>query len=119
MIAIHDDGIARRFEGLPPSQCVDVGLTDMASAEAAREVRAALAHGGEAAARLSAGRLCAYVAEHVRELLGERDPGCEHQPDVRLVLMSGHDTTLFNLLNVIDREGTQVSLSHLPASCLQ
>lgn len=114
MIAIHDDGVARRFAGLPPSECVDVGLTDMATAEAAREVRAALAHGGAAAARLSAGRLCAYVAEHVRELLAERDPGCEHPPDVRLVLLSGHDTTLFTFLNAIDSEGAQVSLSHWP-----
>ena len=115
MIAIHDDGIARRFSGHPPSRCVDVGLTDMASAEAAREVRSALAHGGDDSARLSAGRLCAYVAEHVRELLGERDPGCSHPPDVRLVLLSGHDTTLFSFLNALDREGEQVSRSHWPA----
>jgi len=85
-----------------------VALTETASAEAAKEVRAALAHGGDEAVRLSAGRLCAYVAEHVRELLVERDSGSEDEPDMRLVLLSGHDTTLFCFLNAVDREGAQV-----------
>ncbi len=106
MIALHDDCVARRFAGNAPSRCVDVALCDTASREAAREVRAALSHGGDHSARLSAGRLCRRTAEYIRELMAE----AEASPDspTRLVLISGHDTTLFLLLNALDREGEQV-----------
>merc|ERR1740124_1969287 len=67
-IAVHDDCQARRFHAKAPSAAVDVALCDSATREAAREIATALATGGDEAARLSAGPLCAQVGEIVRQL---------------------------------------------------
>ena len=67
-IAVHDDCQARRFHAKDPSAAVDVALCDSATREAAREIATALATGGDEAARLSAGPLCAQVGEIVRQL---------------------------------------------------
>ena len=57
IIRVHDDCVARRFDGQPPSPCVDVSLCDLCTAESAREIRETLRSGGEAAARLSGGSM--------------------------------------------------------------
>ena len=78
--AMHDDCIARRFAGHAPSQCIDGALCDMASREAAREIRAALASGGELTSRMAAGRLCRRVAEILHAELHESKQGTSERP---------------------------------------
>ena len=65
---VLDDCLARRFHAKPPSEAIDVSLCDAACREAAREMAAALAHGGTAAALLSAGPLCDQVGRIVRQI---------------------------------------------------
>lgn len=112
-IGVHDDCQARRFHGKAPSAGVDVALCDAASREAAREINWALAHGGDESVRLSAGPLCAQVGELVRQLATScaRDPA---RPP-KLSLLSGHDTTLFLLINAL--EGSTPPCTRLPDYC--
>ena len=111
VLAVHDDCVARRFYGHPPSKSVHVSLCDWSSRESAREVRHALRSGGVLATRLSAGKLCATLARHLRELqAAPRDA----LAGPRMVLLSGHDTTLMMLLNVLDADGARVPLGEWP-----
>jgi hypothetical protein len=111
VLAVHDDCIARRFYGLPPSKSVHVSLCDWSSRESAREVRHALRSGGVLATRLSAGKLCATLARHLRELQAAPRHALAGP---RMVLLSGHDTTLMMLLNVLDADGARVPLGEWP-----
>eukprot|EP00310_Coccolithus_braarudii_P024816 CAMPEP_0183357962 /NCGR_PEP_ID=MMETSP0164_2-20130417/47825_1 /TAXON_ID=221442 /ORGANISM="Coccolithus pelagicus ssp braarudi, Strain PLY182g" /LENGTH=322 /DNA_ID=CAMNT_0025531725 /DNA_START=235 /DNA_END=1200 /DNA_ORIENTATION=+ len=108
LIAVHDDCIARRFAGLPPHAFVDVSLCDYASREAAREVRAALRHGDSLSAHLSAGPLCELLANRLSVFAASSPPN-EAKGPVKLVLLSGHDTSLMMLLNALDPKGALVS----------
>lgn len=128
LLAVHDDCVARHAHGLPPSNSVDNALCELASRETAREVRAALRHpptkpaseqtagqrvkgvaaqmfgGGDKlpndyAARLAAGRLLERVANHLSEVHAH-PPGPADGP--RLLLLSGHDTSLLALLNAFE-----------------
>ena len=110
LLHVHDDCVARRFYGHAPSEAVGVSLCDWASRESAREVRAALREGGELGTRLSAGKLCSSMAEHLRELRAA--PRVAAGP--RMVLLSGHDTTLLMLLNALDAEGDCVHRGEWP-----
>lgn len=113
LLAVHDDCVARHVHGHPPSPSVDPALCLLASRETAREVRAALRHppvhgggpGGLAsvsngyAARLAAGQLLQKVAEHVS--------ACHAAPTgnvdgPRLLLLSGHDTSLLAIANALE-----------------
>ena len=125
LLAVHDDCIARRFAGVPPTQAVDVSLCDLASREAAREVRAALVEGGGHSAQLSSGRLCGELSRHLQALAGDAAKSgapahaassASDGPDSRtaLVLLSGHDTMLLGLLNVLDPEGKRVRHGEWP-----
>ena len=93
-IAVHDDCQARRFHAKDPSAAVDVALCDSATREAAREIATALATGGDEAARLSAGPLCAQVGEIVRQLAASCN---RDRARPNMVLLSGHDTSLFQV----------------------
>ena len=78
----------------PLSAAVDVALCDSATREAAREIATALAIGGDEAARLSAGPLCAQVGEIVRQLAASCN---RDRARPNMVLLSGHDTSLFQV----------------------
>ena len=115
VIAVHDDCIARRFAGKPPSQAVDVMLCDWASREAAREARALLKWGGELSARMAAGRLCGTIADYLRNMHATtRDTSSSGNLPTQYVLLSGHDTSLMMLLNQLDPEGRIVPHNEWP-----
>lgn len=104
MIAIHDDCVARRFYGHPPSPCVDVALCDTASREAACEARAAFAGGGVRGAKLSAGRLCDLISRTLADAsaTASAPPREGPGPIPRLTLLSGHDTSLIALIHALE-----------------
>ena len=60
---------------------------------------------GTAGARLAGGRLCARVTSHLAELAGAArlDRYTTPGAPARLVLLSGHDTSLLAVLNALDR----------------
>ena len=63
-LCAYDDCIARRAYGHPPSYALDPALCDCLQREAARELRAALRHGGDETLRLVGGRLCSLLVDH-------------------------------------------------------
>ena len=129
LLAVHDDCVARHAHGLPPSPTVDNALCELSSRETAREVRAALRHlplkplqeqsaterargvaakmfgGGpglpnDYAARLAAGRLLDLIWRHLSDCRTHpADPGV----GPKVLLLSGHDTSLLALLNAMEQ----------------
>lgn len=97
---VMDDCLVRRFHAHPSASCIDVALCDMANTEAAREIYASLAFGGEEAVRLSAGPLCGELAALLRAGSGAEE-GPVPPPPVRLALLSCHDTSLMMVLNAL------------------
>ena len=121
LLAALDDCLARRAHGHPPSFSIDPALCDVATREAAREVRAALRHDGFRAAKLAAGRLCHLIATHVRDVqrASLTPPAAPPAPapvstspapvpalsatatGPRLLLLSGHDTSIMGLITAL------------------
>lgn len=115
LLAALDDCLARRAHGHPPSFSIESALCDVATREAAREVRAALRYDGFRAAKLAAGRLCELVVQHLESLQqgavakplrrggGPDDPSTAPAapPAPKLLLLSGHDTSLMGLITAL------------------
>ena len=108
LLAVHDDCVARHVHGLPPSESVDMSLCELSSRETAREVRAAMRHTevnddtrrtNAYAARLAAGRLMQIIGAHISECRAA-PPGPGEGP--RLLLLSGHDTSLMAVANALE-----------------
>ena len=102
LLSVLDDCIARRAHGISPSFRIDTSLCDIATREASREVRSALRYGGFKAARLAAGRLCEKTGRFLGDVQCEAQAATargEAPPAPRLLLLSGHDTSIMGLIN--------------------
>ena len=136
-LAILDDCLARRFFGHPAHPNVDVSLCDQATRETAREVNAAMRHGGMPAAKLVGGRLLGIIRSELLRATGDsnsapgsaqsgsRGSGGSGAGRPRLALISGHDTSLLALLNALhttwsdklNHHGTTAASDTWPPHC--
>ena len=125
LLAVHDDCVARHVHGLPPSESVDMSLCELSSRETAREVRAAMRHTevnddtrrtNAYAARLAAGRLMQIIGAHISECRAA-PPGPGEGP--RLLLLSGHDTSLMAVANALEHLASDAPPSgpRCPTTC--
>jgi hypothetical protein len=120
LLAALDDCQARRAHGISPSFSIESALCDVATREAAREVRAALRYDGFRAAKLAAGRLCELIVAHLAPMQQQhatpQPPQPPHEaaadsslpsplppppPPPKLLLLSGHDTSLMGLITAL------------------